>query len=332
MKTIKTKIFLALAWIAMPPTVNAQISEVVAKGTVVKLNQISEHHGIVGSVSRDGVSSRLVIGATIDKNGVESRSLIEFGPKEIVAFNFESKSGNKIVTHQFNNSRIDGGKFEITEGKCEVTFHQARYKIENQTIIAEYLAAPVKYCIEKNAIHQEITGNEDRESVNHVIFKPDLSVATFGKAYRDPKNLIWSRAQLSSNGEFVYQTFARAEQHCANLGARLPNLTEVERLKEAFTDYDNPYYPVYGGTIYPTKPYTKKSLEKESRWYANLGEVPYDGKVSEVIPNISFGDRRTHYVYTSDKNFVWYPSAGYNYVIPTPDFFYAATICVTEKK
>lgn len=311
-------------------TGQAEAGEVVARGKLIQLFQVAEYDDEIGYYSKDGALHHLIVGSTIDENGDESRSLIDFSAEEIVAYNFENVIGQSVVTHKFfgvfpSKAALSGFRFEFRKDSCETKETRVEYVINGKNLEAILESKSGTYCRTGLALYPELTGQADRETVNHKVFTPDFSVQGFGRGYRDQDGLIWSRAQIAQDGSVVYQSYSAAQIYCGNLGARLPSVGEVRKFQDAIKDYDHPYYPISGGTIIPSFPYTKKSWSYNS--YNAPANFVYDSKVTQIIPGLESFGKYTHFIFTGDQNTVWNASI-YNQLIQPMNFYRIATICV----
>lgn len=59
--------------------------------------------------------------------------------------------------------------------------------------------------------------------------------ATFGEAWKDPTDMIWSDAARDAKGVLRRMTIAEAEKYCKSLGAELPSIEDYERIEKYMT-------------------------------------------------------------------------------------------------
>jgi len=304
--------WLFMAWMGcFAQAFNAQ-AEVVAEGKDISLVQIVDLENRVGFYFENGMRHSVYVGV-IDYDGIEERSLIDFGPSKIIAFGFEKKVEDKVRTMSFYGispaGRISGWVYDFLSSNCDTKTSRADFTIKNSsTLEMESLSPTGSYCRKGRPLYGEVLEDEDRKTIGGAIFKIDYSVPGFGKAYRDEEGLIWSRLQLDRFGLPIYTTFEKAVEQCRSIGGRLPEIPEIMRFSRAITDFENPIPGPDGVDIFPSKPYTARSLELSR----DLSDFGYESKIQEIIPGLSIMLMNTHSLFTNEDTFYWNAREGAN--------------------
>lgn len=93
-----------------------------------------------------------------------------------------------------------------------------------------------------------------RLTYGNVIYTPDTSNSALGTAFRDPAGLVWGEQYKNSSYDYGMPV-GLVQKTCESIGARLPTLVELEKLKKNLTDqrtgFYNPYLLNQQGFVFP---------------------------------------------------------------------------------
>jgi hypothetical protein len=205
--------------------------------------------------------------------------------------------------------KISGWVYDFLSSNCDTKTSRASFIIKNSnTLEIETIVPSGSYCRKGRPLYGEVLAAEDRKTFGGAVLKVDYSVAGFGKAYRDEAGLIWSRLQFDQFGSPIYTNFANAVEHCRSIGGRLPEISEVMRFSRTLTDFENPVPRPDGVDIFPSKPYTARSLELSR----DLSDFGYESKIQEIIPGLSIMLMNTHSLFTNEDTIYWNAREGAN--------------------
>lgn len=319
-----------IAWMGCVALSYKAQAEVVAEGKDISLVQIVELESHVGFYFENEIRHSVYVGV-VNYDRKEERSLIDFKNDRIIAFGFEKKAGEKVRTMTFfgisPEGTIAGWVYEFVTSSCETKESRADFTIRNsKTLEIDAIDPSGSYCRKGRPLYGEILEAEDRETFGGAIFKVDYSVPGFGKAYRDETGLIWSRLQLDNFGKPIYTTFANAVEQCRSIGGRLPDFKDVTRFSRAITDFEHPIQREDGIVIFPSKPFTARSLALSR----DINDFGYESKIQEIIPGLSSMLMNNHSLFTSDGAVYWSAREGKNRI---EDYVSGSVgiVCVQEK-